>query len=537
MPATFDLLERPWLPCLVRGEEQPRDVSLREALARAPAISELNAASPLETAAIHRLLLAILHRVIAIKSTDAWADLWEAGEFDMNAIDRYLSQWHSCFDLFDAQRPFFQTPALPESSATTIVKLGHEYSAGNNALLFDHSHDDGPPPIATAAAARMLVAHHAFAIGGLIGRLPGDPPSAEAAHLVKAAVLLNTGANLFETLLLNMVQVDGLHGYPFEFEPSSDSPAWERSAPQAIEREPAGYLDLLTWQSRRILLFPDGDGETVSRAAIMAGYRFPRGLDTRQRETQVAYTKRDNPARNQDPWSPVGFRPGKALWRDSFALLQGTGDRSRRASSTEWLAILRNDGVLDRDRVFGLAAFGLSSDRAKVFLWRREDLPLPVAYLENPDLVTVLGRGVGAAEGARNSLRRATWRLAEAALAPGPDRSADRDRVDALVQSLQTERAYWPALDVHFRKYIVTLAAQYTTDRGQAANKEIATIIRDAAERAFEGAARAVETSSRGYRAVAETRATFHGALFGALKELMPERTANDQPEPEETLA
>lgn len=531
MPPSFDLVDRPWLPCLVSGEARPRDLSLREMLARAPDIVELSAPSPLETVALHRLLLAVLHRVYPVDTTDAWGDLWEAGRFYMDPVNRYLDRWRDRLDLFHPQRPFFQTPGLPEGSATTIVKLGHEFSAGNNALLFDHSRDEGPPAMPAASAARMVVGHQAFAIGGLIGRLPGDPPSAEAAHLVKAAVLLTTGANLFETLLLNMVGVDGLRSQPFEFDPGADCPAWEQDPPQAIDRAPAGYLDLLTWQSRRILLFPDPGGQTVSRAAIMAGYRFPKGLDIRQRETQVAYSKRESAARNQDPWSPVGFRPEKALWRDSEALLQGAGEKTQRARSTGWLSILRSDGVLARDRIFTLSAFGLSSDRAKVFLWRREDLPLPLAYLEQPDLVTVLARAVTATENVRTSLRIATWRLAAEALAPGPDLSADRDRVDALVRSFQVERAYWPALDVHFRRHVVDLAARYDTDLGSAANATFAAAIRRAATDAFEGAARAVETSSRGYRAAAETRPGFHAALSTALRELLPAAVIQTTPE------
>jgi len=140
-----------------------------------------------------------------------------------------------------------------------------------------------------------VLAQQMFSIGGLIGRLPGDPPSAEAAHLVKAAVLLNVGANLFETLALNMVRVDGQAGEPFEFDPAKDAPAWEREPARAVERTPEGYLDLLTWQSRRILLFPNSDGETVSRMTLMAGFRFPSGLPIRQRETMAAYKLRANP--------------------------------------------------------------------------------------------------------------------------------------------------------------------------------------------------------------------------------------------------
>lgn len=133
-----------------------------------------------------------------------------------------------------------------------------------------------PEPILAADAARLLVALQAFSIGGLVTRLPGDPPSAESAHLVKSAVHLVIGANLFETLLLNLTAIESGTG-PLNLIPEENRPAWELDLPVAAARTPAGLLDLLTWQSRRVLLFPNADG-SVSRVTIMAGLSFPAGL-------------------------------------------------------------------------------------------------------------------------------------------------------------------------------------------------------------------------------------------------------------------
>lgn len=520
MTASFNLIHEPWVPCLVAGEPAPRDLSLRETLARAPDIIEIADPSPLVTVALHRLLLAILHRVFGPPTHGDWQTLWEAGAFDMDRVDAYLASWEHRFDLFDNERPFYQTPALPGESATTVLKLGHEFSAGNNAVLFDHSWDAAPVVISAPMAARLVIAHQAFAIGGLIGRLPGEPPSAEASHLVKAAVTLTTGDNLRETLVLNMVQVDGRQGAPFEFNPRDDLPAWERGLPVAQPRQPDGYLDLLTWQSRRIRLIPGADGQ-VSRMVLMEAFRFPPGYTVRGRETMVSYrTLRDAP-RNQEPWSPIGFRPERALWRDTALLFGSDESASLRAPVLSWLSGLTQAGYLPEGRAFELTAFGMSSDRSKVFLWRQERLPLTPDYLSDPGMLGALRDGIRGAEDGADALRRAVRYAASEALGPGG--SADPARTAGLLAALAPERGYWPALDLPFRTFIRRLASDFPSDQGTAARLEWADAVGEAARDAFERAGRALETTGRGYRAVAAGRRLFRSRLKQALAGLQPD--------------
>ena len=173
MNPSFNLVHEPWLPVLYTGEPLSREVSLLEALRDAHRIRELADPSPLVTVALHRLLIAVLHRVFGPANDDEWAELWQSGRFGPDRLEAYFRQCESRFDLFDAEHPFYQTPGLPGTSATTIAKLGHEFAAGNNPLLFDHSKDDAPVALEPAEAARRLVAHQAFAVGGLVSRLPG----------------------------------------------------------------------------------------------------------------------------------------------------------------------------------------------------------------------------------------------------------------------------------------------------------------------------------------------------------------------------
>ena len=85
MKPSFDLCQQPWLPC-VRLDGLPIALGLGDALAQAHRLRELQGETPLETAALHRLLLAILHRVVGPDSRRAWAALWQRGCWDGAAV-------------------------------------------------------------------------------------------------------------------------------------------------------------------------------------------------------------------------------------------------------------------------------------------------------------------------------------------------------------------------------------------------------------------------------------------------------------------
>lgn len=265
----------------------------------------------------------------------------------------------------------------------------------------------------------------------------------------------------------------------------------------------------------------------------MAGFRFPPGMGIESYETLAAYTARENPSKGQPPWTPVGFRPEKALWRDSVALVQGAGDaggsptRNRRPLVLDHVAQLQQQGFLDSTRTFSLRAFGMSTDRAKVFLWRSEEMPLPASLLRSPEQAGVLAKAIRAAEEAGVALRSSVRDLALKVL--DADGKADPKRVSALVESLAPHRSYWPLLDLPFRVFVRRLAAEYDTDEGQAAGEEWARAVRSAAEDAMSRAERALQTSARGFRAAAEARPRFAGRLAKALEGLAPTSTIDSQ--------
>ncbi|MGI8554186.1 MAG: type I-E CRISPR-associated protein Cse1/CasA, partial [Dehalococcoidia bacterium] len=339
----FNLVDEPWIPCVGHGQDEGAgavvELNLREALARTHELAAIAGDTPTVTVSLYRLLIAAVHCFVGPegaagpKSSEAWESLWRRERFASDAIDRYLTQWRHRFDLFDPTRPFYQTasPAVDEGKAVSIAKL--LFQSDNNATLFDHAFVAEPPRLSPAQAARLLIAFQAFDTGGLITGA-GDEKFAKASPLLQCAVLLVRGRNLFETLMLNLYRYSPENDQPWPFKRSEDRPAWERGGDtRPVDRRPDGYLDLLTWQSRRIRLWPEEEGSgqvVVRRATVMKGFQIRDGWSRSGQEPMIAFTKRLKAQPGQDPTPPLGFREDRALWRDSVALFESAGDLAAR---------------------------------------------------------------------------------------------------------------------------------------------------------------------------------------------------------------
>jgi CRISPR system Cascade subunit CasA len=105
---TFNLVREPWIRC-ADLDGQVRVVGLAEAMASPHELSGVADESPLVTAALHRLLLAILHRNLGPRDTETWGDLWKQCCFPSEVLEAYWTKWESRFDLFDDTHPFYQS--------------------------------------------------------------------------------------------------------------------------------------------------------------------------------------------------------------------------------------------------------------------------------------------------------------------------------------------------------------------------------------------------------------------------------------------
>lgn len=518
MRPTFDLITEPWIPCVML-DGQTTEFGLRETLARAPCIREVTDASPLVTVSLHRLLLAVLHRNFGPRNSRAWRDLWEAGSWDMATLDAYFGTWRSRFDLFDEHRPFYQTPIQSDRMWGTVAKLAHERGAGNNAALFDHSLDGAPLGVAPAEGARLIVAQQNLALGGLIGMENGKA-SATHAPLVGSAVALVNGASLFETLMLNLIPYSPTDNRPSIGSQEDDAPAWEQEAPPrpGEVRRPRGYLDYLTWQSRRLFLRPpDGDANCTTLCIVSRGAEFP--PDLAARDPFVMYKRREKAKPGENPWAAVRFREDRALWRDSHALLRSVTEQTARPLVVDELSRLVLSGAVSSSARLDVALLGMATDKAKVFLWRHERMPLPLRYLKVDALVDVLRQCLDLTEHAQSALRWAAEQLARYIVSAGSPKTVRREAIAPLVESFPASRLYWAALEVPFTHLLTALAD--APDQADTLREQWAETVRREARSALNATTGGLKPDARNLRAITAAEAL----LGGALKKLMDDFT------------
>lgn len=265
---SFDLVERPWI--LVHGlDGQVEEVSLRDVFARAHELRSIVGEVPTQTFAIMRLLLAILHRAVDGPADDVtWGKLWEQPALPGAGVSAYLDHFRHRFDLLSTETPFYQVAEL-RTAKDDILGLDRLIAdVPVNAYFFTTRLASGIDRVSLAEAARWVVHCQAFDPSGIRSGAVGDPrvkggrgyPIGTGWAGALGGVIAE-GATLRETLLLNLVPNEEL-----ELPPTADDlPVWERDpdGPSATfndEHEPAGPLQLYTWQSRRIRLFHDPEG-------------------------------------------------------------------------------------------------------------------------------------------------------------------------------------------------------------------------------------------------------------------------------------
>ena len=509
MTYSFNLIDQPWIPC-VRADGQVSELSLYETLSQAHELRGLQGDSPLETAALYRLLLAILHSALRGPASRAeWATLWQAGQWDTHRLQAYLQQWRHRFDLFDSRRPFYQAAdarVKPKSTITLVMDM----ASGNNAALFDHHTENVGAALTPAQAVRSVLVAQAFGLAGLSGleQKFTDAPWA------RGIIFLVEDENLFETLALNLLQYADDKPLPAQ---DGDAPAWEMDEPYWPDRAtPLGYLDYLTWQNRRILLIPEGDpGQPVVRQMTMApGLRLSAATLDPMKHYRIDEERGNLVLR---------FSEGRMLWRDSSALFRVLSVKNYRPpENITWLSLLAYHGAVEGHRSYRCMALGMANDQAKIEFFRQEHLPLPLDYLERDELVGELSDALALAEKIRSRLWGATNNLAKFIISPSADqqnvRQPDSKDLQKLIDHWGVERLYWSALELPFFEFLQALPAD------PAALTRWKEAVRKAAWKALESAERLAGESVNALKGAVRAR----GILGAALKQWLPESQSEE---------
>ena len=457
---SFNLTTEPWLPCL-HDDGRLEELSTLDTLIRAHEFRAIAGVTPTQLPSLIRHLLAVLHQVYdGPKSNADWARIYEAGKFDEAAVRKYLLRVAPRMDLFDAEEPFAQTPGLVDKfNATPIAEMAFSSSNWGAAKeLFCHRPADDAPVFSPAHAARALLAYHAFAPGGLVKK-PDEPTSATGAPNNSMAVVVLLGKTLFETLCWNLLIRKGVHPVPSTAE---DKPSWETPPPPRDLSEkkepvvmPTGWLDMLTWNSRRVQLVTNEQGKVISFVRAVG-----KGMPPEWRDPMAAYSER-----KKRGLVAVPIRIDRMFWRDSHTLFAEVDAEKDQAPAAivqlASLAYSSSGDDLDLPEHVGVGVFGMASFQARIDATRAEYLWVPPKLFEagNGFAYGEIKLALGEANHAVFGLTIGLKEFARHCLSAG-ERNPDAGDVSNLAKSFCAEPTAWSEVGLLYQNFLADLASK-----------------------------------------------------------------------------
>ena len=518
---TFSLLDEPWIPVIYQDAGAAR-VSLLSIWDELHTIREIWYDSPTVVVVLHRLLMSIIYRAMPAQfnSVEHKADVLNRGAIAVDQIRHYLESHRDRFDLFHPTMPFYQTAPLRDDATK---------NHGPNTILrhsaiphFDRSDDKNPLPILPADAILWLLEHQGYALGG---RITNSADSVYAAQLVNGLVVLLRGRNLFETLICSMpvYNTDEELGNYRPLPASNDRPAWESGAPTQSKRMPYGWLDVLTWQSRRVLLLPEFtmDGWVVRNVIVSGGY----DLEDRVFRDPMQFMRH-----TKDGARLLKLNTDRAMWRDLIPCLAWSEQIEAQTSFTQVdypNALIEYEDMrnyLYDDITPRLQILGIANDKSKMELWRQEVMSVSVNLFANDTMKQQLMSALKICTDGESAVSSAFFRFAEAMIARGGDRVVRKEDCTALSNSLNWRVKYWGNLESMYDHQIIqqleSILRQHATDSEQLdlRSSEVVeawrtTLVRYA-EQLYHNVASASDGNSRELRALMSGEQALQGSFY-----------------------
>ena len=348
----FNLCYEPWIPVLdVSGQAQ--EVSLKQLFDESNLIRKIHSGDATTDVAILGVAVVIFFRAV-LENTGEFGELnrepkkWiqnisSGGSERLYFVQDYLKKYQDRFNLFDAEHPFMQVADLHTSKGG--IKPVSRLVLDSESEYFSMRAEKTLTSLSYAEAARYLVTVQAYDYSGIKSGAVGDPrvkggrgyPIGVGWYGATGKIIVH-GENLIETLLYcidyeQLLNVEKVRGKNHRLA-LNDKPVWEREDPDAAapraytggdpdkykdEPTPAtGMCEILTWQSRRVRLFPENGrvtGVLVSNGDKwldrntytdpLTAYRF-----SKNQSTQTHYV-----------WMPQTHSAERTLWRGADALL------------------------------------------------------------------------------------------------------------------------------------------------------------------------------------------------------------------------
>jgi CRISPR system Cascade subunit CasA len=361
----FNLIHEPWM-LVLKPDCTVEEVSLLELFRSAHKCRRLAGEMPTQDVAVLRLLLAILYAVFSrydpdgnfaplSSSEDAlkrWKVIWDKGEFPMEIIEDYLLHFEDRFWLFHPQHPFYQVmfrepvinsraQQIKPTERKVAFLIGDIAESDDKARLFSGRMQKDS--ISYNEAARWLLHLNSFDVA------PGGRPSSHGitikgygiSWLGMLGIIWASGANFFETLMLNLVLATGNKVW------GGDGAVWEQDRicdasdlESTLPKFPQNPWGLLTMQFRRVQLLRDEQEKRVTKLLLWSGQQ----LNTKNAllEYMTLWSKNE-----KGDYVPRRHDPSRQMWQDFSAILaSAAADPDLTPGIIKWISLLKRDNIL-----------------------------------------------------------------------------------------------------------------------------------------------------------------------------------------------
>ena len=425
---SFDLIIDPWLDCVFQDGSK-KTMGIRGVLADAHEINALAFDDPMQDPAVFRTLLAVLYRALDPLTVDDWKAIWSSGRLPSDRLDAYFDSHADDFWLHGASKSFMQTMSAEPNSALKPLSSLIPTPTGLG-TMFPNVTGDAANKMSCPQLARWVITCNSYDRCAAHSGFKGDPEMrngisyASMPYLGQLAVVRLKTSSLFRDLMLALVPLDSGFFTSMQNEPetvddlysptslrelSAGVPSWEKpdltpghDGTAKSKLTPDTVEDCLTWRSRRIKVYYDGDGEGEPAQVLLSPGQHVTLEDQQGLEPMAAWRARQEKKDSPVHWAPVRYSADKAFWRGLSPLLAATSSTIP-PMTLRWASKLCDDGILPAGYVGHVTVETCRYDSSMSslvtdFLVDKVDLPLKI--VNDLKLTRVVTDAVSLAENA-----------------------------------------------------------------------------------------------------------------------------------------
>lgn len=404
----LDVYRDPWITTTMCTGET-RKIGLRDCLANAPEIKRVSIPeSPMYIdRAMPFILLQMLVTRVYRPDMDAKLDLFEAGKFDMTAIDAYVADCEEAgvsFDVFDDERPFlqFEKKDVDKQKIAPVSSIIPCYPSGNNQIFFGkrmwkegENPEEGyevSPETFTAAIVRNCM------IGVAAGN--GYYPTGLCCQGQLPLYVIVNGQNLFETIVFSLPR------YANGTDAEKDIPLWEReyrgyNADEMIANGEFGPLSSLLFPTVGVRFgdIVDGAVKTVCRKPLFNKDSMGSMPAPGHTKTPTAFleengniVKRIRNDKGIEKTEALRYNPSSDPWTDLLSTDYDVFGKNGLEAS-KFISEAFADGLIETKTKFTLSIYGLQIAASKCPVsgqYMSEDIHIPEMIISDKGRYAVM---------------------------------------------------------------------------------------------------------------------------------------------------